>query len=370
AECNKGNVMLEALKSKGAKSVFIDFVRALAKETGGRIRAQIVVAAIATHLGWRQLLRKRIAVLTIKNMPWHFRIFSTMLGAAAGAAQHTNEHFCGVKNEELISDWSFSETAHLALLGGRPSKGELFAFSILLGLIVSNGPGTISAQGPKGAVSADGPEAPERVQINKGYIGFLTHTGYAHGGNGFEAIAFLLDRFRDSGLDDPGDVEHGLNLKEMAATYAKEYMVYKKRAKAEGEISYAKIPCINHPVFKGEDVNFDPREVFVNELLKNQGSYNVFLDFYHELVQALFTAGVSSNVYCVNIDAVIAVILLKMLWRPYRDKRISENTMESAAFTTFLFGRMIGTAAEIDDHTNRGRNMDTRTPASKCSYVG
>jgi len=44
--------------------------------------------------------------------------------------------------------------------------------------------------------------------------------------------------------------------------------------------------------------------------------------------------------------------------------------MESAAFTTFLFGRMIGTAAEIDDHTNRGRNMDTRTPASKCKYVG
>ena len=66
----------------------------------------------------------------------------------------------------------------------------------------------------------------------------------------------------------------------------------------------------------------------------------------------------------------IAVILLKMLWRPYMDKSISENTMESAAFTTFLFGRMVGTAAEIDDHTNRGRNMDTRTPASKCSYVG
>jgi hypothetical protein len=31
---------------------------------------------------------------------------------------------------------------------------------------------------------------------------------------------------------------------------------------------------------------------------------------------------------------------------------------------------MIGCAAEIDDHTSRGKNMDTRTPASKCSYVG
>ena len=26
-------------------------------------------------------------------------------------------------------------------------------------------------------------------------------------------------------------------------------------------------------------------------------------------------------------------------------------------------------AAEIDDHTNRGRDMDTRTAASKCRFV-
>ncbi|MEJ1472475.1 MAG: CoA-binding protein, partial [Candidatus Sedimenticola sp. (ex Thyasira tokunagai)] len=76
------------------------------------------------------------------------------------------------------------------------------------------------------------------------------------------------------------------------------------------------------------------------------------------------------DVYCVNVDAVIAVILLKMLWKPYADGEISDSSMETAAFTTFLFGRMIGSAAEIDDHTNRGKNMDTRTAASKCSYVG
>jgi hypothetical protein len=28
----------------------------------------------------------------------------------------------------------------------------------------------------------------------------------------------------------------------------------------------------------------------------------------------------------------------------------------------FLYGHMIGAAAEIDDHLNPGRNMDTRTP--------
>jgi len=370
AGCSRGSGMLKALGARGAKSVFIDFLKALADKSGGKVRAQVVLAAITTHLSWKPLMRKRIAVPTIGNLPWHFRIFSTLVGSATTETQQTTDDFCGKKNSELMKDWSFAETAHLALLGSRPNEGELFAFSIMLGLIISNGPGTISAQGAKGAVSADGPDAPDRVQINKCYIGFLTHTGYAHGGNGFEAITFLLERFRDSGLVDPGNREHGLNLGEMAATYAKNYMAYKKKAKAEGNNAYTKIPCINHPVFKGEDINFDPREVFVNELLSNQGSYNIFLDFYHELVQALFTSGVSRNVYCVNIDAVIAVILLKMLWQPYVEGEIRESTMESAAFTTFLFGRMIGTAAEIDDHTNRGRNMDTRTPASKCSYVG
>jgi hypothetical protein len=53
---------------------------------------------------------------------------------------------------------------------------------------------------------------------------------------------------------------------------------------------------------------------------------------------------VSTNVYCVNIDAVIAVILLKMLWRPYIN-------------------------GEIDGHATRGRNMDTRTAASQCRFV-
>ena len=66
-----------------------------------------------------------------------------------------------------------------------------------------NGPGAISAQGAKGATSADGPEAPGRVQLNKAMVGFLTHSGYAHGGNGYEGVAFLLERFKDTKLVDP-----------------------------------------------------------------------------------------------------------------------------------------------------------------------
>jgi len=70
-----------------------------------------------------------------------------------------------------------------------------------------------------------------------------------------------------------------------------------------------------------------------------------------------------------DIDAVIAALLLKMMWKPYRAGTFSEASLEIAAFTVFLYGRMIGCAAEIDDHLNRGRNMDTRTAASECRFV-
>ncbi|MEO5349132.1 MAG: CoA-binding protein [Magnetococcus sp. YQC-3] len=366
----RGRAMLQALEQRGVKSLFIDFLKALTDQKKGDVRDNVVLAAITTHLAWAAFMRRRLSVNTLLVLPWHFRIFSTLVGAAVPADGQDKKSFRGVDNGELMGSWSFTETAFAALLGRRPTEEELFSFSVLMGLLITNGPGTISAQGAKGAVSADGPEAPARVQVNKGYMGFLTHTGFAHGGNGFEAIAFLMERFKDSGLKDPGSPDHGLDLETMALQYAKEYKGYKSKAKSAGELEYLKIPCVNHPIFKGKDVNFDPREVFVDELFKKRGSYNIFQEFYHQLVHALFKTGVSSNVYCVNVDAVIAVILLKMLWKPYSAGEIAGDALERAAFTTFLFGRMIGSAAEIDDHTNRGRNMDTRTAASQCSFAG
>ncbi|WP_085441418.1 CoA-binding protein [Magnetofaba australis] len=366
----QADAMLDAMAKRGVKSAFINFLNALAEKTGKRPTVAAVIAATALHVSWKYLMRKRVSRVTAMNIPWHLHVFATLVGSAVEPeAQPDANTFRGVAVSELMSGWSFAETAFLALFGNRPSADELFNFSILLGLIITNGPGTISAQGAKGAVSADGPEAPDRVQINKAYLGFLTHTGYAHGGNGFEAVAFLVDRFRDSGLVDPGAAT-SLNLEEMALNYAKEYKAYKAKAKSEGNINYFKVPCINHPVFKNKEVNYDPREQFVNGLLKERGDYNVFLEYYHALVNALFKAGVSKNVYCVNVDAVIAVILLKMLWQPYSEGKFSNAALEGAAFTTFLFGRMIGTAAEVEDHINRGKNMDTRTAASQCSFVG
>jgi len=321
-------------------------------------------------LGWEALRTKKISKDTLGRLTWHSRIYSTIVGVAASASRHGEHEFAGVKSEEIITTYSFTRTAFVALLGRQPSESEFYEFQVLLGLIITNGPGTISAQGAKGAVSADGPEQPQRVQVNKSYIGFLTHTGFAHGGNGYEAAAFLIENFKGKGLKNATDTSHGLDLDAMAMEVATQYSDYKKKQKAVGNLDYAKLPCVNHPVFKGKDVNYDPREVFVRDLFKEKGIHNVFLDFYHSLVQALFKAKVSKNVYCVNIDAVIAVILLKVVWSDFNDGKMKEEDIETASFATFLFGRMIGCAAEIDDHTSRGKNMDTRTPASKVRFVG
>lgn len=361
-----GKFMARAKKIAG-DSVFISFVD---KASMGRPSKDAVLAAIWATLGWSGLMRKKISKLTMNSLPWYSLIFSAFVGCSVSENKHTATSFCGIKNDELVESWSFTEVAFLALIGRRPTGAELFEFSVLLGLIISNGPGTISAQGAKGGVSADGPQAPERIQINKAFVGFLTHTGFAHGGNGYEAVAFLIDQFKGSNLKDPAEKNHGINLKAIATDYVKSYAAYKKKEKAAGNIDYAKVPCVNHPVFKGQPVNYDPREQFVSKLFEEKEIYNIFLDFYRNLVQALFDNKVTNNVYCVNVDAVIAVILLKMVWGPYKEGKISDAEVENAGFTTFLFGRMIGTAIEVDDHTNRGRNMDTRTAASKCSYVG
>jgi citrate synthase len=292
-----------------------------------------------------------------------------MIGASVDASKHTAESFCGISVSDLISRRSLTEVACVALIGQEPKPADLYAFQTLVGLLLTNGPGAISAQGAKGATSADGPEAPGRVQFNKALVGFLTHSGYAHGGNGYEGVAFLLERFKGVELADAGDPQHGLDLKAMATEFARRYGEERIQRKEVGAESAQALPCINHPVFKGKPVNVDPREEFVRNLFKERGEYNVFHDYYRTLVQALYDENVTRNVFCVNVDAVIASLLLKMLWPRYRAGDLPDRALETAAFTVFLYGRMLGCAAEIDDHFNRGKNMDTRTPQADIRFV-
>ncbi len=360
----KAEAMLKAFDKRGAKSVFVKYLRSL----GGHPTADAVLAALTTTVAWEPLMRKRISKLTVRNLPWYTKLYGAIIGASTEAKHHTADSFCGVANQEILDSWTVTQLAYISLLGERPTAASLLPLQVILGLIISNGVGTISSQGCKGAVSADGPESPERVQINKGMIGFLTHTGFAHGGNGYEGIQFLIENFKDTSLADAGNPNHGIDLKKITTDFAIAFNKEKKQSKALGT-GVRNIPGVNHPVFKGHPVNHDPRETYIAEFFAERGEKNVFHDFYKTLVQSLYDNGVTANVFCVNIDAVIAASLLKLLWPRYRNGQFSENLMEMAAFTAFLFGRMAGCAGEIDDHINRGRNMDTRTPASACMHV-
>ncbi len=357
--------LLSALDERGARSVFVRYVRSL----GDQVTADAVLAAIALSLAWGPLQRRRISRRTALNLPWHLALYGTLIGASIPADRHEAGRLCGVANDEILRSWTATELAGLALTGRRPGEAELFSYQVLLGLLLTNGPGTISAQGAKGAVSADGPESPERVQINKAMVGFLTHTGFSHGGNGFEGIQFLLEQFEGLRLEDPASAGHGLDVRAMATRYAQAYKQDKaKRRETSGDGTRA-IPGVNHPVFRGKLVNTDPREAFVGRLMLERDERNVFHDYYRAVVQALFDEEVTNNVFCVNVDGVIAAWLLKLLWQPYRSGELGPEALESAAFTIFLLARMAGSAAEIEDHLNRGRNMDTRTPASELRFI-
>ncbi len=65
----------------------------------------------------------------------------------------------------------------------------------------------------------------------------------------------------------------------------------------------------------------------------------------------------------------IAALLLALRWTDHCAGELTERDLETAASTVFLYGRLIGAAAEIDDHLNRGRNMDTRTRESQVAFV-
>ena len=361
----RAEALLAGVKARGGRSVFLRWLASLP----GHPTEAGVLAAISATLAWGPLSRKRISRVSAESFPWWLQLFGTLIGASTDASKHEPGRFCGIDQQQMLQTLSLGEIAFAALLGHTPSEDDLFAFQTLVGLLLTNGPGAISAQGAKGAVSSDGPEQPERVQLNKAMIGFLTHTGYAHGGNGYEGIAYLNEQFKGSGLTDPSAQNHGVDLKTLAAKAVAQYSQYKTQKKIVGSLDIAKLPGVNHPVFKDKPVNFDPREVYIGKLFADRGETNVFHDFYRALVKELFDSGVSRTVYCVNIDAVIAALLLKMLWKPLQAGEIGERDLETAAFTIFLYPRMLGCAAEIDDHLNRGRNMDTRTVASVCKFV-
>jgi len=263
-----------------------------------------------------------------------------------------------------VLNTDFATTCFKLLFNRDCDAKEQFATNGLLNLLMSNGPGTISAKGAKESVSGGN-------FIATCYSGWMNNTGRDHGGNGFEAIKFLKDAFGDfDPYLEPDDAKRDAKMKELAQATAQKYLDTKTTAKREGIMNYFKVPCVNHPVFKGKPVNYDPREVFMDKLFAERNEINYFQGFYHYLVKAMFEVGATKNVFCVNIDGVIATISLDLLWKDVNSGKIDGKAMQDIAFILFLLGRMVGCSAEIADHKSRGNIMDCRTPASQVEFVG
>lgn len=361
------DMLLKEIKNNKKKCIAIDVCKhiiALSEKEGLSIRDtyEFLLASIGVCIFWKPMLENRISRQVVEDSISYFYIISRIV--AYSVIDRKNNKFWQKLINTKISNISasFTENAFKILFNRPPAESELYEFRSLIGLTITNGPGTISAKGAKESVSA-------RNHISMAYVGFMSNTGFAHGGNGFEAVQYLLEQFSKTNLKDPGDKSHKIDLKSLAIDAARKYGEYKQMEKETGDLNYRRIPCINHPIFKGHDVNIDPRENFIRGKLEEQGIYNIFLDFYHHLVQELFNEGITKNVFCVNVDAVLAVIILKLVWKDLKDGKLSNKQVQDIVFTLFLFGRAIGVTAEIADHRDRGTDMDCRTPESKLSFV-
>lgn len=322
-----------------------------------------LISAIILHAAYPSLLLKKISRATAENLVSYLSIEAqlTML-AATNPGENTLLQSILTRKDFSVLETSFSEVAYQAIFNDAPGPTQLREFSALLALTLTNGQGTISAKGAKESVSA-------RNHIATAFAGFLANTGLAHGGSGYEAVEYLMNAFKEVEISDPGQTDGQIDVAAIGHKAALDFLEYKNQAKLQGKMKYRRIPCINHPVFKGKRVNIDPREDFIRKRLKEEGIENIYWDFYHHLVESLYKVGATNNIYCVNIDAVIAVISLKLMHKALQEKKLQAETIQDVGFLIFLLGRMAGVAAEIADHMDRGQDMDCRTPLSETIYV-
>jgi succinyl-CoA synthetase alpha subunit/citrate synthase len=355
----------ELLAKQGLETVFTKYAQKYAEANSDVNKLSLLLAAMTLSVIWTPLVDRQMTRETATDVSTYLACNGVLVGCCAPQYE-VNDFY---KSLAELSDLSvlntdFATTCFKLLFNRDCDAKEQFATNGLLNLLMSNGPGTISAKGAKESVSGGN-------FIATCYSGWMNNTGRDHGGNGFEAIKFLKDAFGDfDPYLEPDEEKRNATMKELAQATAQKYLETKTRAKREGIMNYFKVPCVNHPVFKGKPVNYDPREVFMDKLFKERNEINHFQVFYHYLVQAMFDVGATKNVFCVNIDGVIATISLDLLWKDVNSGKIDAKAMQDIAFILFLLGRMVGCSAEIADHKARGNIMDCRTPASQVEFVG
>lgn len=260
--------------------------------------------------------------------------------------------------EKQMEAGSFVSSLMLAWMGEPLDDWQVQLVSQCLIASLSNGPGTISAQGTKLSTSAG--NAP-----NTAMIAALACVGDVHGGNGRRGVSYLLRTFRDEELTDPWSPDHGLDIDAIAEREAQRFSEVRRAAKEAGR-DYERIPCLGHPVFRDQAVNYDPRERVIAGAIEGAGRTNVFLDFFHALARRIRELGIARNVWAVNLDGAIASVVLGICWAALREKRMTVRRAQDIAFLLFALGRAAGVGGEYLDHQDHGTPMDMRVPPQEC----
>jgi hypothetical protein len=275
----------------------------------------------------------------------------------ASANDGSTPRLYGYAVPELMKGRSLAASLVLAWTGALPRDAlEERLVEMTLTASLTNGPGTISAQGAK--LSASAGNRPHTAMIAT-----LACVGAVHGGNGSDAVKLLLESFAGTGLEDPYTSFPG--TAELAGRAAAEFKRRKEAAQDAG-LEYERLPCLGHPVFRDQAVNHDPRERVIAAALKEAGRSSVFLEFYHALARALKDNGTTRNVLAVNVDAAIACVWLGICWKRLADKQLTVRRVMDIAFAVFALGRAAGGAAEFLDHQDFGTEMDMRVPVAEC----
>jgi succinyl-CoA synthetase alpha subunit len=357
--------LVQLMKKHSLETILTRFVNSYVDKnpSNGVNPLHFLISAILLGVSWKSLNDRRISRADAENLGI-FLALNGIIVSNACVKPETNSLWKSLHGLEDLKNLevSYTESCFRILFNRVPEKQEVFALNSLFNLTITNGPGTLSAKGAKESVSA-------KNYIPTTFAGFMMNTGLAHGGNGFEAIAFLIDKLGSMDPYAKSFKNIDPELSRLADKVSTDYANYKKSEKMKGNLTYEKIPCTNHPVFKGKHVNVDPREEYVRELFKKNNIINPFLEFYHHLVVSLYKVGATANVFCVNIDAVIATVSLELFWKQFKSGDIKGDDMQDIVFAMFLIGRMVGTAAEVSDHMNRGTDMDCRTPASEVNFI-
>ena len=230
----KAAALLAAVEARGARSVFVRYLRTLE----GHVTADAVLAALALTLAWGPLQRKRISRRTAEPA-LALALYGTLLGRGARRAARAGQLLRRARRRAPWP-WTATELAGSWSTGRRPGRTSCSPTRSCWASCSPTAPARSRPRAPRGRSRPTAPRP--RAGAATGATALLSHTGFSHGGNGFEGIQLLLDAFAGQRPRDPGDPNHGLDLAAMAKEFALAYRQEKAQRRetaAEGAPSRA-----------------------------------------------------------------------------------------------------------------------------------